>query len=162
MRSVVHSVLVGLLSLASAKALADAAWSLERSSDPRTGATLATAFTIYREGPLAKGAVVRCRERTLEVYVELGEPLGRARAPVKYRADKSGWRSEEGAVSSDGSAVFARNQAEIARLWMRGARFVIETTSARGEPRRAAFVLTGSSQVIRRVLEQCQGAAPKG
>jgi hypothetical protein len=39
---------------------------------------------------------------------------------------------------------------------------VIETTSARDEPRRAAFVLSGSSQAIRRVLEQCQGAARKG
>jgi hypothetical protein len=58
-------------------------------------------------------------------------------------------------VSSDGTAVFARDQVEIARLWMRSARFVIETTSEQYEPRRAAFALTGSGRVIRRVLEQC-------
>jgi hypothetical protein len=131
------------------------AWSFDRSSDPQTGETILAASTLYREGAITRGAVVRCSRRALDVYVELGEPLGSERSSVRYRSDKGDWKQAEWFVSPDGTAVYPRDKVEIARLWMRGARFVIEASDARGELRRAAFVLTGSSKPIRAVLEAC-------
>lgn len=151
-----RSILAGLLCLTPAAAGADGAWSLDRSPDFRTGETTVAASTLYREGPVAKGAVVRCSRGSLDVYVEFGEPLGSERSTVRYRADRAEWKREEWKVSADGTAVFARDEVDVARLWMRGARFVIEASGPRGELRRAAFVLTGSGEPIRRVLEACK------
>ncbi len=158
MRAAVRSILAGLLWATPAVAQTDGVWSLDQSSDPRTGEPILAASTLYREGAIAKGAIVRCSAGELAVYVEFGQQLGGERMSVRYRADRDAWKRDAWTVSKDGTATFARDKAGIARLWMRGARFVIEASDARGVRYRAAFVLTGSSEPIRRVLEACKGA----
>lgn len=130
-------------------------WSLYQSADPLTDQHVVTASTSYSEGWREKQVAVRCVGKKLEVFVHFGEFLSTDDVTIRYRFDKNSLVEENWATSAKGTAVFANESADIARLLMRGKRFIIEAVDFRGQPYRATFDLKGSSEKIASVLKEC-------
>lgn len=136
-------------------AIAGQGWALDEKVDPLTDEKVTTALSSYAVGLAQRSAVVRCKGTKLEVYFGFGEFLNNDQVPVRYRLDKEPLVDEKWFPSAEGTAVFAHEDADIARLLMKGSTFIIEAEDFRGQPHRASFDLSGTKQTLSRVLKQC-------
>ena len=134
---------------------------MDEKTDPLTDEKVTTAISSYTVGLAQRSAVVRCKGTKLEVYFGFGEFLDNDRVPVRYRLDKEPPLDEKWFPSAEGTAVFAREDADIARLLMKGTTFIVEAKDFRGQPHRASFDLSGARQTLSRVLQQC-GVSEEG
>lgn len=151
-------VSIAVVALLAVPALAQAAsWQLEEKQDPLTDESVSTASLL--EG--RQGAVVRCKKRNLDTYFNVGDYLGNKLIEVRYRVDKQPLVSDRWLPSADGTAVFASDEADVARQLLSGTTLVIEATDFRGQPHRATFNLEGASVAIEPVLRAC-GVALQG
>ena len=154
MRKLLHAATIACLAHASL-AMAGPGWVLDEKVDPLTDEKIATAMSNYAVGLAQRSAVVRCKGTKLEVYFGFGEFLNNDRVPVRYRLDKNPLVDEKWFPSAEGTAVFAHEDAEIARLLIKGTTFIIEAEDFRGQPHRASFDLSGARQTLSHVLQQC-------
>lgn len=138
---------------------ANADWSVASSIDPLTGQAIATAASSYDDGGFIRSAVVRCTGTRLEVLVGFQEFLDTDLVPVRYRIDTQPLESQKWNPSADGTAVFASEQADIARAMLTGHQLIVEATDFRGVAHRATFELAGAQDSIKSVLEKCQISA---
>ncbi|MDR0769662.1 MAG: hypothetical protein LBE75_00470 [Burkholderiales bacterium] len=136
-------------------AIAGSGWVLDEKIDPLTDERVATATSSYAVGLAKRSAIVRCKGTKLEVYFGFGEFLNNDLVPVRYRLDKELLVDEKWFPSAEGTAVFAREDTDIARLFMKGTTFIIEAEDFRGQPHRASFDLSGARKILSRVLQQC-------
>lgn len=154
MRNTLHAASMAGLAYVSL-ATASPSWVLDEKIDPLTDQKISTAISSYSVGLAQRSAVVRCKGTKLEVYFGFGEFLNNDRVPVRYRLDKEPLAEEKWFPSAEGTAVFAGEDADIARLLLKGSTFIIEAEDFRGQPHQASFDLTGSKQTLTRVLQQC-------
>ncbi len=136
---------------------AQASWLLTEKSDPLTDERVTTA--VLRSGDTA--VVVRCDGSVFEVYVEVGEYLSNDMVSVRYRVDKGDLKEALWLPSAKGTAVFADEDAAIARAMASGSTFILEATDFRGQPHRVTFDLANSAEVLPVVLKNC-GLAESG
>ena len=127
---------------------ASAGWELEKKTDPLTDKVIATATSSYLEGTTRRAAIVRCTGLQLEVLFVFGEFLGDGNVLIKYRADRLPPVDASWLPSANGTAVFADNDADIARMLAKGTSFIIEAMDFRGQPHRSTFDLNGAAQPI--------------
>lgn len=154
MRIIRYFLCVAALAYASA-ATATSGWVFSKSVDSLTDKNIATAMSSHKDGLDQRTAVVRCAGEKLEIYFGFGGFLNDDRVPVRYRLDKHPLVKAMWLPSADGSAVFATEAADLARLLMKAKTFVIEATDFRGKPYRASFGLAGAKKKISAVLKQC-------
>lgn len=134
-------------------------WQLTEKQDELTDEAITTA--TFAELDSRQGAVVRCKNRKLETYFSFGKYLGNKLTTVRYRIDKQPLIEEYWSPSADGTALFAREEAGIARAMLSGTNIVLEAKDFRGQPHRASFDLEGASVAIEPVLRAC-GTALEG
>lgn len=149
-------ILVTVVGVAYASlAVASPGWVLDEKIDPLTDEKVSTATSSYSVGLVQRSAFVRCKGTKLEVYFGFGEFLNNDQVPVRYRLDKEPLVDDKWFPSAEGAAVFAREDAEIARLLIKGNTFIIEAKDFRSQPHRASFDLSGTRKTLSRVLQQC-------
>jgi len=134
-------------------------WQLTEKQDALTDESVTTA--TWADAGSRQGAVVRCKNKSLEAYFTLGQYLGSKITKVRYRIDKQPLVDEYWMPSADGTAVFAREQAAIARAMLHASSIVVEATDFRGQPHRGTFNLEDASVAIEPVLRAC-GAPLQG
>lgn len=134
----------------------DSRWKLDTKTDPFTDETVTTAVGLSGTGIREKKAVVRCKGMELSTYFVFPEYLGSDLMNVKYRVNKKIPVEERWFPSSKGTAVFAGDDAHLARLLMTGDSFIIEVTDFRGVPNTASFDLSESRDFIASVLKKCE------
>lgn len=155
MRTKLIAISIACLAHAST-ATASQRWVLDEKIDPLTDERVTTAISKYSIGLAQRSAIVRCKGTSLEVYFGFGEFLNNDRVPVRYRVDKEPLVEGKWLPSAEGTAVFAREDADIARLLLKGTTFIIEAEDFRGQPHRASFELTEARQPLSIVLQQCR------
>ncbi len=155
MKKQLQSLCRWLLVFVPTAAVAGSGWLLDKKVDPLTDQNVVTALSSYSVGITKRTAIVRCTGAKLEVYFDFGEFLNNDLVPIRYRVDKASLVDEEWFPSADGTAVFAKEGAELARLLMGGSMLIIEAQDFRGQPHRASFDLTGANTALKPVLEQC-------
>ncbi|OGS81731.1 MAG: hypothetical protein A2061_02540 [Gallionellales bacterium GWA2_59_43] len=125
MRKLLHAATIAGIAHASL-AVASPGWVLDEKVDPLTEEKVSTAISSYAAGLAQRSAVVRCKGKKLEVYFGFGEFLDNDQVPVRYRLDKKPLVDEKWFPSAEGTAVFAREDADVARLLLKGTTFIIE------------------------------------
>jgi hypothetical protein len=145
----------GFLFLECAAAIANSGWVVEKKTDPLTDEGVTTAISTYSAGRVKRTVVVRCIGKQLNVIFDFGEFLNNDQVPIRYRLNKTPLTEAKWFPSAEGTAVFADEDAEIARMLMQGGTFIVEAEDYRGQPHRSTFNLSGSSGAIQPVLKQC-------
>ena len=150
----VGTAILGIIAVSAAEATSHSTWKIQKDTDPFTDETVSVAMT-FGSSSSSRSVVVRCKGTEFSAYVNFADYLSNDSVDVRYRLDKDQPVTERWSPSSDGTAVFGRHQEHLARLLMKGSLFVIEAIDYRGVPHRASFKLSGSSDAISPVLEQC-------
>ncbi len=133
----------------------DSKWTLDTKTDPFTDETVAIAVGSSGAGTNKNSAVIRCKGTEFSTYFNFREYLGNDLMEVRYRVNKEKVVEDKWLPSSKGTAIFAVDDAHLARLLMTGDSFVIEVTDFRGVGHTASFDLSGSYDAIAPVLKQC-------
>lgn len=120
-----------------------------------TDETVEIASTSYKEGTQLRGLLVRCTNKKLDIYVEFGEYLSNKSVDVRYRIDKNQLVEESWFPSARGTAVFAKEDADLARQMLGGSTMIVEAHDYRGQSYRATFDLVDGKSSITKVLESC-------
>lgn len=120
--------------------------------DPITDAVRASAIVPSVDLSRFGGGVMlfRCTDDKFEVYVNMREYLGDDRRKVYYRFDSNEPEEERWSASTDGTAVFARNDQEFARKAARAQQLAFRALDYDGTRHTVIFELEG----LREALQQ--------